>query len=44
MLVIDTSAWIEWILDSPHGRQIASCFAHWSDCVVATIVQLEFVK
>lgn len=44
MLVIDSSAWIEWILDSPLGRQMAPCFAHWSDCVVPTIVQLELTK
>ena len=44
MLAIDTSAWIEWLLDSPLGGQMAPLFATWPNCVVPTIVQLELAK
>ncbi|MBJ7311587.1 type II toxin-antitoxin system VapC family toxin [Rugamonas sp. CCM 8940] len=44
MWAIDTSAWIEWLLDSPLGGKMAPQFASWPNCVVPTIVQLELAK
>ncbi|MDB5651991.1 MAG: hypothetical protein JWL62_3511 [Hyphomicrobiales bacterium] len=44
MPVVDTSAWIEWLQDSPLGRTLAPYFANPTDCIVPTIVQLELAK
>jgi predicted nucleic acid-binding protein len=44
MPVIDTSAWIEFLLDTPLGREMAPHFDEPSRCVVPTIVQLELMK
>ncbi len=44
MRVVDTSAWIEWFIDSALGRKLASEFPPREECVVPTIVQLELAK
>jgi hypothetical protein len=42
--VVDTSAWIEWLTDSPHGKLLSSKFPTKDFCIVPTIVQLELSK
>jgi predicted nucleic acid-binding protein len=42
--VVDTSAWIEWLMDSPTGRKVARQFPARDECIVPTIVQLEISK
>ena len=44
MRVVDTSAWIEWLIDSPTGRQLAGDLPPESEWLVPTIVQLELSK
>lgn len=44
MAVIDTSAWIEFLLDTPLGRDMAGHFEDRAQCIVPTIVQLELMK
>jgi len=44
MRVVDTSAWIEWLVGSPLGEQLAREVPEKSQCVVPTIVQLELAK
>ena len=44
MVVVDTSAWIEWLVDSPTGRLLKPVFPGKADCIVPTIVQLELSK
>lgn len=44
LCVVDTSAWIEWLIDSPIGKKIGTKFPSQSHCIVPTIVQLELVK
>lgn len=43
-MVVDSSAWIEWIIGSPLAEKLA---AHWpvpEACLVPTLVQLELAK
>ncbi|MDD2749711.1 type II toxin-antitoxin system VapC family toxin [Acidithiobacillus sp.] len=42
--VVDTSAWIEWLADTPIGRRLGKQFPEKSHCIVPTIVQLELSK
>lgn len=42
--VVDTSAWIEWLIDSRIGKKLAGQFPDRTQCVVPTIVQLELSK
>lgn len=42
--VVDTSAWIEWLVQSPLGRRLDRLIPEQSQCVVPTIVQLELAK
>lgn len=42
--VVDTSAWIEWLIGSPLGQEIGAQFPNREDCIVPTIVQLELAK
>jgi len=42
--VVDTSAWVEWLIDSAVGRKLARHFPDKSQCLVPTIVQLELAK
>ncbi len=44
MAVIDTSAWVEYLRDTPLGRDMMSHVADRERCVVPTIVQLELMK
>ncbi len=44
MRLVDTSAWIEWLIASPTGKVIASTIAARTDVLVPTIVQLELAK
>ena len=42
--VIDTSAWIEWLIASPLGRKLDREIPSKEGCIVPTIVQLELSK
>lgn len=42
--VVDTSAWIEWLVGSPIGKKLAKEFPEKTLCIVPTIVQLELSK
>ena len=44
MRVVDTSIWIEWLIDSPLKQTIAEAFPDITQCIVPTIVQLELDK
>jgi predicted nucleic acid-binding protein len=44
MRVIDTSAWIEWLIGSTLGKKLGKEFPEKAHCVVPTIVQLELSK
>lgn len=44
MRVVDTSIWIEWLINSPLSQSIAEIFPETTDCIVPTIVQLELCK
>ena len=42
--VVDTSAWIEWLMGTSLGLGLQSFFPDKSLCIVPTIVQLELAK
>jgi predicted nucleic acid-binding protein len=44
MLLVDTSAWIEWLLGSPTGRAWEALIPARDDLLVPTVVQLELAK
>lgn len=44
MVVVDTSAWIEWLIGSATARRIEPHLPTPTDWVVPTIVQLELAK
>jgi predicted nucleic acid-binding protein len=44
MRVIDTSAWIEWLIVSPSRKRLAREIPDRTQCVVPTIVQLKLAK
>ena len=44
MRVVDTSAWIEWLVDTPTGPSLRAEIPAREDFVVPTIVQLELAK
>ena len=44
MRVVDTSAWIEWLVGSPLGKRLAREIPEKTQCVVPTIVQLELAE
>ncbi|WP_420961811.1 type II toxin-antitoxin system VapC family toxin [Brucella sp. IR073] len=44
MRLVDTSAWIEWLIDSPTGKIIAQHLPERAEWLVPTIVQLELTK
>ena len=44
MRLVDTSAWIEWLIASPTGRAIAAEIPPRDAWLVPTIVQLELAK
>lgn len=42
--MVDTSAWIEWLIGSAVGKKLAREFPEKSLCIVPTVVQLELSK
>ncbi|CAN7314116.1 type II toxin-antitoxin system VapC family toxin [Phyllobacterium sp. LjRoot231] len=44
MLIVDTSAWIEWLIASPTGKAVGGMIPSREDWLVPTIVQLELAK
>lgn len=42
--VVDTSAWIEWLVDGPLRSQLIALMPPRERCVVPTMVQLELSK
>lgn len=44
MRVVDTSAWIESLADSPLGRRVLDELPERARCLVPTIVQLELAR
>ena len=44
MLLVDTSAWIEWLIGSPVGSVVAGYLPPRDQWLVPTIVQLELAK
>jgi len=44
MRVVDTSAWIEWLVDTPTGVRLREEIPARDSFVVPTIVQLELAK
>lgn len=44
MRVVDTSAWIEWLVDGPLRGQLGKEIPDRTECIVPTIVQLELSK
>lgn len=44
MRVVDTSAWVEWLIDSPLRERLAKEMPDKAECLVPTIVQLELAK
>ncbi len=44
MILVDTSAWIEWLIGSATGDRIAEYLPEQSDWLVPTMVQLELSK
>jgi predicted nucleic acid-binding protein len=44
MRVVDTSIWIEWLVDGPLRGSLTKEFPAKAQCVVPTIVQLELAK
>jgi len=44
MRLVDTSAWIEWLIDSPVGKSVAPELPEREQWLVPTMVQLELAK
>ena len=44
MRLVDTSAWIEWLMETPTGKLIEPLVPERRDWLVPTIVQLELAK
>jgi predicted nucleic acid-binding protein len=44
MRLVDTSAWIEWLIDSSTGRGLSDHLPEQKDWLVPTIVQFELAK
>ena len=44
MVLVDTSAWIEWLIGSPTGEALSERLPEQSDWLVPTMVQLELAK
>lgn len=44
MVLVDTSAWIEWLIDSPTGEKLTAHLPEQADWLVPTMVQLELAK
>jgi predicted nucleic acid-binding protein len=44
MRVVDTSAWVEWLVGGALGKKLGKAFPDKEQCVVPTMVQLELSK
>ena len=44
MILVDTSAWIEWLIDSGTGAKVAEHLPEQADWLVPTMVQLELAN
>lgn len=44
MVLVDTSAWIEWLTGSSTGEKLSAHMPEQSDWLVPTMVQLELAK
>lgn len=44
MILVDTSAWIEWLIDSATGAKVAEHLPEQAKWLVPTMVQLELAK
>lgn len=44
MILVDTSAWIEWLIGSDTGEKLAMHLPEQADWLVPTLVQLELAK
>ena len=44
MILVDTSAWIEWLIGSPTGDKLVEHLPEQTDWLVPTMVQLELAK
>lgn len=44
MRLVDTSAWVEWLIASPTGKAVAKAIPAQAEWLVPTIVQLELAK
>ncbi len=44
MILVDTSAWIEWLIGSPTGDAVGEYLPDQADWLVPTMVQLELAK
>jgi len=44
MILVDTSAWIEWLIGSATGDAVAELLPDQADWLVPTMVQLELAK
>ncbi len=44
MRVVDTSAWVEWLIGSPTGQAVASMLPERDNWLAPTIIQLELAK
>jgi predicted nucleic acid-binding protein len=44
MILVDISAWIEWLIGSPTAEKIAGLLPDQAEWLVPTIVQLELAK
>lgn len=44
MILVDTSAWIEWLIGSPTGEKLSGQLPDRAEWLIPTMVQLELVK
>jgi predicted nucleic acid-binding protein len=44
MILVDTSAWIEWLMGSPTGEKLTMHLPDQADWLVPTMVQMELTK
>ncbi|MDP1669655.1 type II toxin-antitoxin system VapC family toxin [Phaeovulum sp.] len=44
MVLVDTSAWIEWLIGSPTGDRLTEHLPEQAEWLVPTMVQLELAK
>jgi predicted nucleic acid-binding protein len=44
MRLVDTSAWVEWLIASPAGKRVEAALPAPENWLVPTIVQLELAK